>query len=213
MRQGQLTEAVDNMVTTAVLMGIEVNITLVPGVRTAATGSCLVEAVSDQINNRKPLEEEELTFSEVLNDLGKDQCTHERLRENVVDLLETNEEAFKRFTIAPEGQDLSEEEFTELRREAWANELDKLRQRGEYNVSAADLMVDGLCAFLRLPIVIMRTSSPVDYPFDLHIPECLGVGSRLDCPPLLLLYDHNHSHYEEARPQDISSETQLILLG
>ena len=79
-------------------------------------------------------------------------------------------------------------------------------------MSAADLMVDGVCAFLRLPIVIMRTSSPVDYPFDLHIPECLGVSSRLDCPPLLLLYDHNHSHYEEARPQDISSETQLILL-
>ena len=211
-RQRQLYESVDNMMTTAVLMGIEVNITLVPGVRTAATGSCLVEAVSDQINNRKPLEEEELTFSEVLNDLGKDQCTHERLRENVVDLLETNEEAFKRFTIAQEGKDLSEEELTELRREAWANELDKLRQRGEYNVSAADLMVDGVCAFLRLPIVIMRTSSPVDYPFDLHIPECLGVNSRLDCPPLLLLYDHNHSHYEEARPQDISSETQLILL-
>ena len=212
-RQGNVASTFDQMANTAVQMASVLGMSLVQGVRSAMTGQCLLESVADQLFHRKPQEDEQLVFGKLIEEIGEEQCSHQNLRLNVVNLLMDSEAAFNRFAYeAPGGALLSEEEAQRHRREEWTRQLEALKERGQYALSAGDLMVDGICAFLGLSIVILRTSSPAKHPFDVHTPECLGGHTREEYPPLLLMFSEEHSHYEEARPQDVASEITLMLL-
>ena len=212
-RLGNVAATFQQMASTAVQMASMMGMTLVEGVRSASTGQCLFEAVADQLLNRKPQEDEQPVFGTIVEELGEEQCTHQQLRLHVTNLLREREEAFDRFNFNPPDRALlSEEEALRQRREEWAKQLETLKKGGQYAMDAADLMVDAICAFLGLNMVILRTSSPVEHPFDVHTPQCLGGRAREGYPPLLLMFDEAKAHYEEARPQDVESEKRLMVL-
>ena len=72
-------------------------------------------------------------------------------------------------------------------------------------------MVDGICAALGVNILIMRTDTPDDHPFDLHTPTAFG-GQLKQESPVFLMFDAAKSHFEEARPLDEASEAKLLVV-
>lgn len=212
-RLKQVEEMANAMEETAVKIASRLNMSLTRGVRSVAGGQCLFESGSDQILHRvlwlTQGEDEEvnsLMFQEVIDDIGTENCSAQSIREGTIDLLKDNDNAFNKFEIeGPQGQILSEE----MRREEYNRQLEELRREGQYAMEAGDLMADGMSAFLGLNIVLFRTSTPDTHPIHVHVPQTFGGTLRHDMP-LLLIFDADHSHYEEGRPADMASDQNLI---
>ena len=130
------------------------------------------------------------------------------IRIKVVEFLFDNDLAFERFVhTGSQGEFLPDDE----RRKEYERQLEKLRQENQYAMGAGDLLIDGICAVLGVNILIMRTNTPDNHPFDLHTPAALG-GELKHQSPIFLMYSAAGSHYEEARPMDAASEAKLLLV-
>ena len=210
-RLGRIATRVDQMYATADTIATSLGISLREGVRSIARGQCLWEAIEMHILNRRPGEGLPLVFQDLIQELGPEHFHHQRMREGVVDLLQDNERALPLFECTgPGGEFLSEEE----RVQEFRRQLAALRQNDQYAYSAADMLVDGLSLLLRLNILLFNTSTPDQLPISFHTPSRLGgddVQARHESP-LILLYDRDGSHYEEARPLDEASEARLLIV-
>ena len=214
-RLEQLEIMIKAMEGTAVMFTSRMNISLMRGVRSIARGQCLFETGSDQILHRVVwlFQDEDvdtndhnpLMFQEIIDELGLESCSAQSIREGTVDFLSNNESAFGYFDF--EGRDgiiySAEERRTEYNRQ-----LQELRKEGQYAMEAGDLLVDGMSAYLGLYIMVIRTSTP-HHPVQLHYPSTFGGILKHDMP-LLLLYDGNHSHFEEGRTSDMMSDLNLL---
>ena len=212
-RMGNVAELADAMEVTAVKIASRLKMSLTLGIRSMAGGQCLFESASDQIFHRvlwltqgRDEEGNPLMFQEVIDALGNENCSAQSIRQGTVDLLKDNEYAFDKFVfVGPQGEFLSEE----ARREEFNRQLEELRRDDQYAMAAGDVLIDGMSAFLGLSIVLFRTSTPDKHPINVHVPETFGGTLRHDMP-LLLIYDETHSHFEEGRPADMSSDQNLI---
>ena len=208
-RLGTIEALVDGMHQTAARTASSLGISLREGIRSMARGQCTFEAVESQILNRRRGEGLPLLYQDMIQELGAEHFNAQTLRERTVDLLEENERALPLFICTgPGGEFVSEEE----RRQEFMRQLAALRQRDQYAYSAADLLLDGLSLFLGLNILVINTSTPEELPISFHTPGRLGgdaVQARHESP-LILIYDRDATHYEEARPLDEASEARLL---
>ena len=179
MRLEKVEEIVREMEVASVKIASREGICLRIGIRTMANGQCLFESVSAQLSHRRPQDRDEtepLVFQSVLDDLGTEGRTgqlEQFIRVKVVEFLLDNDLAFDRFEHSgAQGEVLPLGE----RREEYKRQLNQLRGENQYAMAAGDLMVDGICAVLGVNILIMRTNTPDEHPFDLHTPASLGGG-------------------------------------
>ena len=183
-RLGQLDEQVQLMYTTAISSASAFGINLYPGVATRGTGDCLFEACIDQFLHNgfeKLTEREQVPLY---------------WRHTVADLVENNITANKMYRMSKsKGQGTKQKQ--------WSNEWAKLRQLGEFQCHAADLLVLGLATTLHKNILVFNTHSEALNPITVHLATMLG-GSVTTDIPILLCYDQNH--YEGLIP--VSDEDQ-----
>ena len=207
-------ETVQGMEAASVKIASREGISLRLGIRSMANGQCLFESTSAQLLHRRPQdgdESEPLLFQSVLDALGKEGCKEgfeQFIRIKVVEFLWDNQHAFDRFVhTGSQGEVLPASE----RREEYERQLNELRKENQYAMGAGDLMIDGICAVLGVNILIMRTNTPNEHPFDLHTPAAFG-GELKHKSPIFLMYSAAASHYEEARPLDAASEAKLLVV-
>ena len=125
-----------------------------------------------------------------------------------MEFLWDNELAFERFVhTGPQGEPLP----TGERRKEYERQLNELRKDNQYAMGAGDLLIDGVSAVLGVNILIMRTDTPNQHPFDMHTPALLGGESKHNSP-IFLSFSERKTHYEEARPLDAASEAKLLVV-
>ena len=218
-RLGTVAELVEEMELVSATIASREGISLRTGIKTFANGQCLLESVSAQLLHRRPQDahqSEPLVFRSLVDQLiniegNKREDLEQAIRIKVVDFLCDNDLALDRFVY--NRPDLPDDEYVPPaeRRQAFQEQLNDLRRGNQYAMSAGDLMIDGVCAALGVNILIMRTDTPDDHPFDLHTPTALG-GQLKQESPIFLMFTEARSHFEEARPFDAASEARLLVI-
>ena len=194
-------------------------ISLKEGIKTFAAGQCLPESVAAQLLHRRLQDGDDsgpLVFQSLVDQLinieGKEREDLEQvIRFKVVDFLWDNDLALDRFVYNPPGLANNEYVPPAEKREAYQQQLNDLRRKDQYAMSAGDLMIDGISAALGVNILIMRIDTPDNHPFDLHTPTALG-GQLREESPIFLMFSEARSHFEEARPADAASEAKLLVI-
>ena len=158
------------------------------GKQNKADGNCAPEAANDNHNQRDELS----AFRDVIFSTPQD------LREAVVKDMTNNERAFQ---------------FAGYReRERWKQDMQKLKQSGEWTSDISDLMIPGISYTLSKNILIINTK-PQELskePITLICPETFGGNSNTEIP-LLLAY--NGVHFEGMVPEsteDIRRSEELV---
>ena len=218
-RLGTVAALVEEMELVSATIASREGISLRTGIKTFANGQCLLESVSAQLLHRRPQDahqSEPLVFQSLVDQLinidgNKREDLEQAIRIKVVDFLCDNDLALDRFVY--NRPDLPDDEYVPPaeRGQAFQEQLNDLRRGNQYAMSAGDLMIDGVCAALGVNILIMRTDTPDDHPFDLHTPTALG-GQLKQESPIFLMFTEARSHFEEARPLDAASEARLLVI-
>ena len=175
----------------------------------------MFESTSDQILNRiaeiergtiDGLPSQVLMFQNLIDAFGREKLDAQAIREGVVNFLWDNPMSFAKFEWhAPTATE--EDRWAEYHRQ-----LDILRLEGEYAIAAGDLLLEGICGYLGVNIIILMTSTADKHPFQLLTSVAFGGGEFKRTPPLLFQFDRAGSHYEEARPADWESDTNILML-
>ena len=212
-RLRQMAVLQQQMEDTAVVIASNFAVSLTRGIRSVGRGQCLFECTSDQILNRiaeiergasDGLLSQELMFQNLIEAFGRENLQPQVIREGVIDFLWDNKKSFDRFHWhGPTEQD----RWTEYHRQ-----LESMRVEGEYAMEAGDLMVEGICGYLGVNVLLLNTSTPDQRPLQLSTSVAFGGGEFQRIPPLLFLFDEISSHYEEARPADWESDTNMLLV-
>ena len=218
-RLRKIAELVEEMELVSATIASREGISLKGGIKTFAAGQCLLESVAAQLLHRRLQdidESEPLLFQSLVDQLinieGKQrEDLAQAIRIKMVDFLWDNDLALDRFVYNP--PDLADNEYVPLaeKREAYQQQLNDLRRKDQYAMSAGDLMIDGISAALGVNILIMRIDTPDNHPFDLHTPTALG-GQLKEESPIFLMFSEARSHFEEARPSDAASEAKLLVI-
>jgi hypothetical protein len=212
-RLQQIAILAQQMEDTSVEIASKLSVSLTRGIRSAGRGQCMFECTSDQILNRiaeiergtiDGLQSQELMFQNLIDAFGRENLEAQAIREGVVNFLSDNPMSFGKFDWdAP----TEEDRWAEYHRQ-----LAILKVEGEYAIAAGDLMLEGICGYLGVNILILMTSTADKHPFQILTSVAFGGGEFQRTPPLLFQFDRAGSHYEEARPADWESDTNILLL-
>ena len=185
-----LEEKAQLMQTTAISYASSHGIQLKPGVSTYGGGDCIFEACIDQF--LRP-EFENLTEKEL-----------EPLywRNKVADLVENNVTAYHLYRMVKSKGGGS-------KKQQWANDWVKLRQPGQFQCQAGDLLILGLATILHKNILVFNTHCDAPNPITVHLASTLGGSITIDIPILLC---YNKEHYEGLLPVAIEDQNKTIKL-
>ena len=103
-------------------------------------------------------------------------------REKVVNTLQTNDLAYNLFT-AQNGK--------ETKIQQWNDNWKNMRESGQFNCQAGDLMAPGLALVLEKNILVINTDPNTQNIITVHLATQLG-GIATSNIPLLLCYEKNH---------------------
>ena len=95
------------------------------------------------------------------------------------------------------------------KKQQWANDWVKLRQPGQFQCQAGDLVILGLATILHKNILVFNTHSDAPKPITVHLASTLG-GSVTTDIPIILCYDKQH--YEGLLPVTVEDQNKMIKL-
>ena len=185
-----LEEKAQFMQTIAISYASSQGINLRPGVSTYGRGDCIFEACIDQFS--RP-EFENLTENEL------EPCYW---RNKVVDLVENNLTAYQLYRMV-------KSKGSGSKKQQWTNDWVKLRQPGQFQCQAGDLLILGLATILHKNILVFNTHSDAPNPITVHLASTLGGSITIDIPILLC---YNKEHYEGLLPVAIEDQNKTIKL-
>ena len=185
-----LEEKAQFMQTIAISYASSKGINLRPGVSTYGRGDCIFEACIDQFS--RP-EFENLTKNEL------EPCYW---RNKVVDLVENNLTAYQLYRMV-------KSKGSGSKKQQWTNDWVKLRQPGQFQCQAGDLLILGLATILHKNILVFNTHCDTPNPITVHLASTLGGSITLDIPILLC---YNKEHYEGLLPVAIEDQNKTIKL-
>ena len=99
---------------------------------------------------------------------------------------------------------------TQTKMKQWRNDWKILRQNGQFNCEAGDLMAPGLALVLSKHILVINTDPKSNKLITVHLAEKLG-GTASSNIPLLLCYENNH--YEGLLPiskEDVKKSINIV---
>ena len=145
-----LEEKAQFMQTIAISYASSKGINLRPGVSTYGRGDCIFEACIDQFS--RP-EFENLTKNEL------EPCYW---RNKVVDLVENNLTAYQLYRMV-------KSKGSGSKKQQWTNDWVKLRQPGQFQCQAGDLLILGLATILHKNILVFNTHCDAPNPITVHL--------------------------------------------
>ena len=185
-----LEEKAQLMHTSAISYASSLGIHLRPGVSTYGRGDCIFEACVDQF--LRP---------EFENLIGKE-LEPLYWRNKVADLVEENLTAYQLYRMVKSRGGGS-------KKQQWAKDWVKLRQPGQFQCQAGDLLILGLATILHKNILVFNTHCDAPKPVTVHLASTLG-GSVTTDIPIILCYDKEH--YEGLLPVAIEDQNNTIKL-
>ena len=185
-----LEEKAQWMHTSAISYASSLGIHLRPGVSTYGRGDCIFEACVDQF--LRP---------EFENLIGKE-LEPLYWRNKVADLVEENLTAYQLYRMVKSRGGGS-------KKQQWAKDWVKLRQPGQFQCQAGDLLILGLATILHKNILVFNTHCDAPKPVTVHLASTLG-GSVTTDIPIILCYDKEH--YEGLLPVAIEDQNNTIKL-
>ena len=176
--------------TTAISYASSQGIHLRPGVSTYGRGDCIFEACIDQFLRPE------------FENLNEKELEPLYWRNKVADLVENNLTAYHLYRMVKSKGGGS-------KKQQWANDWVKLRQPGQFQCQAGDLLILGLATILHKNILVFNTHSDVPNPITVHLASTLGGSITIDIPILLC---YNKEHYEGLLPVAIEDQNKTIQL-
>ena len=189
-RLAQQQELTDLMLATAVSMAASLGVGLKPGVSTRGRGDCLIEACLDQF------------IQPQFESLTEEEKEPQFWRSKVVELVENNNKAYNMFKMIQTKSGIT-------KKQQWTQDWAKLRQPGQYQCQAGDLMAPGLALALHKNILVFHTHPDAAAPITVHLASQLGGSTTTDIPILLCYSDH---HYEGVLPTSQQSQQMTVEL-
>ena len=189
-RLAQQQELSDLMLATAVSMAASLGVGLKPGVSTRGRGDCLIEACLDQFIRPQ------------FENLTEEEKEPQFWRSTVAELVENNSKAYKMFKMIQTKSGIT-------KKQQWTQDWAKLRQPGQFQCQAGDLMAPGLALALHKNILVFNTSPDAATPITVHMASQLG-GSTTTNIPILLCY--SDQHYEGVLPTSQQSQQMTVEL-
>ena len=174
------------MLSTSISFAASLGINLRPGVATFGKGDCLIEACVDQFLRAD------------FEDLMEQEREPQYWRLKVFDMVENNITAYNMYKITKPTRKGSKEK-------QWAQDWVQLRQAGQFQCQAGDLMAPGLATILHKNILVFNTHPQAATPITVHLATTLG-GSTTTDVPILLCYDQKH--YEGLLPLTSDDQTR-----
>ena len=189
-RLAQQQELSDLMLATAVSMATSLGVSLKPGVSTRGRGDCLIEACLDQFIRPQ------------FENLTEEEKEPQFWRSKVAELVENNNKAYKMFKMIQTKSGIT-------KKQQWTQDWAKLRQPGQFQCQAGDLMAPGLALALHKNILVFNTSPDAATPITVHMASQLGGSTTTDIPILLCYSDH---HYEGLLPTSQQAQQRTVEL-
>ena len=189
-RLAQQQELSDLMLATAVSMAASLGVGLKPGVSTRGRGDCLIEACLDQFIRPQ------------FENLTEEEKEPQFWRSKVTELVENNNKAYNMFKMIQTKSGIT-------KKQQWTQDWAKLRQPGQFQCQAGDLMPPGLALALHKNILVFHTHPDAAAPITVHLASQLGGSTTTDIPILLCYSDH---HYEGVLPTSQQSQQMTVEL-
>ena len=187
-RLTQQAEEVELMLLTAISSAQSLGFSVRRGVATWGKGDCIFEAVIDQFRRS------------CFKDLMAEQREAQHWRDRVALMVEESTIAYSRYYRKASGR-------LGTKKEQWTEDWAYLRQRGNFDCPAGDLLLPGLAACLGKNILVFNTDHRAKDPFTLHLASTLGGGATTEIP-LVLCY--SGTHYEGLQPNSEDDDKKIV---
>ena len=189
-RLAQQQELSDLMLATAVSMATSLGVSLKPGVSTRGRGDCLIEACLDQFIRPQ------------FENLTEEEKEPQFWRSKVAELVKNNSKAYNMLKMIQTKSGIT-------KKQQWTQDWARLRQPGQFQYQAGDLVAPGLALALHKNILVFNTSPDAATAITVHMASQLG-GSTTTNIPILLCY--SDQHYEGVLPTSQQSQRMTVEL-